>query len=145
MRCHELHMPAFPFSLWLLVLLKAVACDGLQSVAVHDLERDRHRRTPAFAARDRPRDRHRFAAGGVEREAQAVDVFVDVLDLQGDASDDRGARVRVIGPLRGVRVDIDRSASDDVSKVELTPPHSRGDNRQTERLAHQRPTEKLTN
>ena len=85
------------------------------------------------------------ATGQPQREAQAVDVFVDVLDLQGDASDDRGARVRVIGPLRGVRVDIDRSASDDVSKVELTPPHSRGDNRQTERLAHQRPTDKLTN
>ena len=44
MRWHKLYVPAFPFSLWFLVLLKAVACDGLKSVAVRDLEgaRDRY-------------------------------------------------------------------------------------------------------
>jgi hypothetical protein len=72
MRWHKLDMPAFPFSLWLLVLLKAVACDGLKSVAVRDLERDRVVRASPFDARPRPRPRpaHRFAVGRVEREAR---------------------------------------------------------------------------
>ena len=63
-------MPAFPFPLWLLVLLKAVACDGLKSVAARDLEAARHRSTRPFDAGHRPRHAHRFAVGGVEREAR---------------------------------------------------------------------------
>jgi hypothetical protein len=70
MRWHKLDMPAFPFSLWLLVLLKAVACDGLKSVAVRDLERDREVGTRPFDARHRPPLAHRFAVGRVEREAR---------------------------------------------------------------------------
>jgi len=54
----------------LLVLLKAVACDGLKSVAVRDLEPARDRSTSPFDARDRARDAHRFAARRVEREAR---------------------------------------------------------------------------
>ena len=67
---HKLHMPAFPCCLWFLVLLKAVACDGLKSFAVGHLEWDREVRARTFGARDRPRDAHRVAAGRVEREVR---------------------------------------------------------------------------
>jgi hypothetical protein len=70
MRWHKLHVPAFPFSLWLLVLLKAVACDGLKSVAVCDLGRAGGTSTRPFDARHRPPLAHRFAVGRVEREAR---------------------------------------------------------------------------
>jgi len=70
MRWHKLYVPAFPSSLWLLVLLKAVACDGLKSVAARDLEAARHRSTRPFDARHRPPLAHRFAVGRVEREAR---------------------------------------------------------------------------
>ena len=77
---HKLDVPAFPFSLSLLVLLKAVACDGLKSVAIPDLEAARHRSSRPFDARHRPRHAHRVAVGRVEREAGPVDRHVDVPD-----------------------------------------------------------------
>ncbi len=65
-----------------------------QPRAVRCLEPARDRSTSPFDRADRPRDAHRVAVRGVEREAWAVDVFVDVLDLQRDAVDDRRERVR---------------------------------------------------
>jgi len=63
----------------------------------------------------------------------------------GDHIDDRRERARGIGRLRRMRIDIDRCSNDDSTEVELTQPHSRYDDRGTERLAHQGPAEKLTN
>ena len=85
MRWHKLDVQALGSSCFLsfLVFLEDVACDGLKSVAV----------LPEGVACDGLKS-VAVAVRGVEREAWAVDVFVDVLDLQRDAVDDRRERVR---------------------------------------------------
>ncbi len=103
MRWHKLHVPAFPFSLWLLVLLKAVACDGLKSVAVRDLEAARHRSTRPFDARHVPVTLIGLQLVGLNVKPGTVDIHVDVPDLGRDPIDDLRERVRGISHLRGVR------------------------------------------
>ena len=61
------------------------------------------------------------AAGRVQHEAGAVDVDADVAQVQGDAAEDVGDRVRAGGVDRGLRgrgVDADRRAHDDDAEVE---------------------------
>ena len=63
---------------------------------------------------------NRFAVGRVEREVGAADVDADVAQVERDAVDDVGDRVRGRGvdrDLGGMRVDLDRRADDDHAEV----------------------------
>ena len=80
MRWHKLHMPAVPFALFL-VLLKAVACDGLKAVAVRDLEAGSRQ---VAVAPSTPVPVPVIAIGlqlvGLNVKPGTVDVYVDVPD-----------------------------------------------------------------
>jgi hypothetical protein len=119
MRWHKLHVRFSSYFLSFLVLLKAVACDGLESVAVLpvDVGLKSVEVLPEDVACDGLKS-FAVAVRGVEREARAVDVFVDVLDLQRDAIDDRRERIGGLGDLGGMRVDIDFGLREDIPQVE---------------------------
>ncbi len=71
-----------------------------QPRAARDLEAARDRSTSPFAARHRPRHRHRVAVGRVEREARPVDHRVDRADISRDTVDDLRQRIRRDRDLR---------------------------------------------